>query len=273
MRIEEPDSHVLMFVGEEVESVATAFIHGDEVLLVDSLASARDAAWLRDVICGQMGKTVRVLAATHYMSDHIAGMSLFPDALLLAHRYHRHAFLSQDLRADAFYREPDLVFDDMTLRWGAHELRLLHNPGKTMDHLSVDVPTADLVCAGDNIVGNIVYLSKSDPALLHAAIDRIRRFGRARVIGGHMGMFGAEVLDNALHYLVRLRDRVVSLRANAPSSTVDSLIADIRIEDCLAPQVQPTPFEREWHGNNLGVIVAQSIFGLDAALASRRRVA
>src|SRR3546814_2910860 len=79
----------------------------------------------------------------------------------------------------SFYREPQVVFDSaMTIRWGQHELRFLHNPGKTMDHVSVDVPTADLVCAGDNIVGNIVYLSKADPALIRGAIERMQQLGR-----------------------------------------------------------------------------------------------
>ncbi|GAB3045467.1 MBL fold metallo-hydrolase [Stenotrophomonas tumulicola] len=273
MRIEELESDVLMFVGDEVESVATAFVDGGDVLLVDSLGSVQDAAWLRDVLCIQMGKTVRMIAATHFMSDHIAGASLFPDALLMAHRHHRHAFLSQNRRVDAFYREPQLVFDNMAIRWGRHELLLLHNPGKTMDHVSVDVPSADLACVGDNIVGNIVYLSKADPALLRAAIGRIRQFGRSRIVGGHMGIFDAPVLDNALHYLARLRDAVMHVRAHPDTSEAVHRIATIRIEDCLAPSVEPSPFERQWHANNLEAIVAQSIFALDASLMLREQVA
>lgn len=269
MKFEEVNTEVLMFVGDDVQSVATAFIDGDDVLLVDSLGSARDAGRLRDVLCGQLGKTVRLVAATHFMSDHIAGMSLFPGALTMAHRHHRHAYLSQNRRMDALYREPDMVFDNMAIRWGAHALRFLHNPGKTMDHLSVDVPTADLVCAGDNIVGNIVYLSKADPALLRAAIGQMRQFGRGTVIGGHIGRFDAKVLDNALHYLDRLRDAVVRSRMQVSEVEADDRIATIRIEDCLAPGVVPTAFEREWHGHNLGVITSQAIFALDASLASR----
>lgn len=273
VRIEALSPNVLMFVGNEVESVATAFIDGDDVLLVDSLASAQDAAWLREVLCSQMGKVVRLVAATHFMSDHIAGMTSFPEALTMAHRHHRHAFLSQNRRVDASFREPDMVFDNMAIRWGHHELRFLHNPGKTMDHLSVDVPTADLVCAGDNIVGNIVYLSKADPALQRAAIGRLRQFGRSTVVGGHIGMFDATVLDNALHYLGRLRDAVVSIRMREPSLDFDDGIAAIRIEDCLPSHVEPVAFERTWHGHNLEVIVAQSIFALDASLATREQAA
>jgi glyoxylase-like metal-dependent hydrolase (beta-lactamase superfamily II) len=270
MRVEELSSSVLMFVGDDHESVATAFLDGDDVLLVDSLGSVEDARWLHDVLCKEMGKTVRVVASTHFMSDHIAGMSLFPNALTIAHRNYRHTFLSQNRRVDAFYREPQVVFDStMRIRWGKHELRLLHNPGKTMDHISVDVPTADLVCVGDNIVGNIVYLSKADPALIRTAIGRIRQFGRSTVIGGHMGRFSAAVLDNAIHYLDRLRDAVVRIRASETSLDIDGQIASIKIEACLAPQVEPAPFERHWHQRNLEVIVEQSIFALDTAIASR----
>ncbi|WP_129647451.1 MBL fold metallo-hydrolase [Peristeroidobacter agariperforans] len=272
MRFEELSSNVLMFVGDEYESVATAFLDGDDVLLVDSLGSVADAHWLRRVLCEDMGKKVRVIAATHFMSDHIAGMSLFPEALTIAHRHHRFTFLSQNRRVDEFYREPKVMFDrSMSLRWGQHELCFLHNPGKTMDHVSVDVASADLVCAGDNIVGNIIYLSKADPALIRDAISRLRQFNRGTVIGGHMGRFTAAVLDNAIHYLDRLREAVVSIRANASPQEADERIASIRIEACLAPRVEAAAFERQWHQHNLEVIAAQSVFAFDTAIASRSR--
>lgn len=270
VRVEELYSDVLMFVGDSVESVATAFVDGDNVLLVDSLGSAGDAEALRRVLCQEMGKTVRMILSTHFMSDHIAGLALFPEALVVAHRHFRHAFLSQNRLNAESYREPDLIVDNMALRWGRHQLRVLYNPGKTMDHVSVDVPTADLVCVGDNIVGNIVYLSKADSALQRAAIGRIRQFGRSRVVGGHMGVFDADVLANALHYLAQIQDNVVRIRMHAPETEVDVRIAAIRIEDCLPPQVVPSAFEREWHQNNLKAVIAQSIFVLDAALASPR---
>lgn len=270
MRFEELAANVLMFVGDDHESVATAFIDGDDVLLVDSLGCMEDAQWLRRVLCEDMGKTVRVVAATHFMSDHMAGLALFPNALTIAQRHYRHTFLSQNERVDEFYREPQVTFDSaMTLRWGQHQLNFIHNPGKTVDHVSVDVPTADLLCAGDNIVGNIVYLSKADPIALRAAIVRMRQFGRSAVIGGHMGRFPATTLDNAIHYLDRLCEAVVDIRANASPREVDEGIGAIRIESCLAPNVEPKPFEREWHQNNLEVILAQSIFALDASIASR----
>ncbi|MBT2749198.1 MULTISPECIES: MBL fold metallo-hydrolase [unclassified Lysobacter] len=270
MRFEELAGDVLMFVGDDHESVATAILDGEQALLIDALGSHDDARWLRRVLCEDLRKTVRVIVATHFMSDHMAGLSLFPDALTVAHRHHRYAFLSQNRRVDAFYREPRVVFDSaMNLRWGRHDLALIHNPGKTMDHISVDVPGADLVCVGDNIVGNIVYLSKADPALIRAAIGRIRQFGRGTVVGGHMGKFPADVLDNAVHYLDRLQHRVTKLRLDFAADEADARIASIPIEACLAPGVEACAFEREWHRRNLDVVIAQSVFAFDAALAAR----
>ncbi|WP_363800192.1 MBL fold metallo-hydrolase [Lysobacter firmicutimachus] len=270
MKVEPLHPDVVMFVGDEYESVSTAFFDGDDALLVDALAGEEDARQLREVLCGQLGKNVRAVVSTHRMSDHMAGLTLFPQALSIAQRHHRHTFLSQNRRVDAYYREPKLVFDGtLSLRWGRHELHLLHNPGKTLDHVSVDAPGADLVCVGDNIVGRIVYLSKADPAQLRGAIDRIKQLGRGTVIGGHMGRFPAAVLDQALHYLDRLRETVVRIRSQAPPALSERRIRAIAIEDCVAAGVEPTPFEREWHGHNLDVVVGQSVFALDAALAAR----
>src|SRR3546814_19000538 len=115
-----------------------------------------------------------------------------------------------------------------------------------MDHVSVDVPTADLVGAGDNIVGNIVYLSKADPALIRGAIERMQQLARGTVIGGHMGRFSATVLDNAIHYLGRLRDTVVALHPDGEPWKAAHPLARIPIDTRQARTVPPEVFEREW---------------------------
>ncbi|HEU0306969.1 MAG TPA: hypothetical protein VFR30_08370, partial [Lysobacter sp.] len=100
-------------------------------------------------------------------------------------------------------------------------------------------------------------------------IGRMRQFGRNTVIGGHMGRFPAVVLDNAIHYLDRLQEAVIRIRVEAPLQEAEDRIAAIPIEACLAAGVAPVGFEREWHQHNLEVIVAQSVFALDTAIASR----
>ena len=78
-----------------------------------------------------------------------------------------------------------------------------------------------------------------DEVLIRGAIGRIRQLGRGTVIGGHMGRFPAVVLDNAVHYLDRLREAVVSIRTNALGPQANERIAAISIEACVAPQVGP----------------------------------
>src|SRR3546814_20153192 len=84
-----------------------------------------------------------------------------------------------------------------------------------------------------------------------------------------MGRFSATVLDNAIHYLGRLRDTVVAIPSDGEPWKADDPIARIPIEACLAPNVQPAAFEREWHQRHLDVIAAQSVFALVPTIASR----
>jgi glyoxylase-like metal-dependent hydrolase (beta-lactamase superfamily II) len=265
MQIVEVERDVLTFRGDAYESVATAFVRGDEVLLVDALASSADAATLREHLESVLGKTVRVIVVTHYMSDHVAGLRFFPEAEILAHRYFMHTFLSQRGRSaeddEAFVRPTILVDGSLALEWGRHSLELFHNPGKTLCTLCIDVPGCDLLFASDNLVGNIVYLSSAAPEMLDCALERLERRRRGRVIGGHIGVLDGTAVRNARFYLARLRERVQQVR---DSGSAPHAVKQIKVQDCLAPGVEPIPFEREWHDRNLDVVVERRLFSLDA---------
>jgi hypothetical protein len=110
-----------------------------------------------------------------------------------------------------------------------------------------------------------VYLSKSDPDQIDRAITRIRQLGRRWVISAHMGRFPASALDNARHYLARLRETTIAIRRRASVDARARQLAQIRIEACLPAGVVPRDFEREWHQNNLSVIREQHVFELDAS--------
>lgn len=263
----ESDIHV--FIGEDQESVATAFFDGDDVLLVDALASRADACRLRDHFEDER-KHVRQIVLTHAMSDHM----VFDGATVLAHRFQQHTFLSQqprDSRDYDVYVDPDiLVGDEVNLRWGRHALRVLHNPGKTMDMLAIDVPNADLAIVGDAIVGNTAYLSRAAPDLVDLAIGRLIALSRSRVVPGHMGCLDGGALTNARQYLARLRAVV---RALPRDHAFGDAVRKIAIESCVARGVQPTAFERHWHARNLDVIVEQRVLELDASGARAKESA
>jgi hypothetical protein len=76
-----------------------------------------------------------------------------------------------------------------------------------------------------------------------------------------MGVFKAEALGNARHYLEKLGERVREVRRDGSEA---GAIRAIPIEDCLASGVEPTAFEREWHGRNLDVILERRLFVVDA---------
>lgn len=265
MRIETPEPDVLVFRGDAYESVATAFLHGSQALLVDTLASAADAERMRRHLEIDFGVRVRAIVMTHYMSDHMAGLRQFPHAPILAHRHYMHTYLSQRQRSaedDRAFVAPTVeIGDHLAFAWGPHALEIFHNPGKTMCTLAVDAPGSDLLLCGDTVVGHTAYISNAAPEMIDAAIARLQRCGRRRLIPGHMGVLPAAALANARVYLGRLRERVRAARRDGGDAQA---IAAIRIEDCVAAEVAPTAFEREWHGRNLEVITERRLFAFDA---------
>jgi cyclase len=260
MQIQAPEPDILVFRGEAYESLATAFIHGRDVLLVDALADRVDAEAMRAHLEGELGKRVRLILMTHYMSDHMSALGLFPTARIAAHRHYAHTFLSQRGRSAQEEQEfvpPSIeLAGDLSFDWGRHRLQVFHNPGKTPCMLNVDVPDADLVIASDNLVGNTAYLSYTAPELLDAGLLRLQQLGRSRVIPGHMGVLPGVVVGNARHYLKQLGERVLALRRQGRADHIRAIL----IEDCLATGVTPTPFEREWHDINLNMVLERGVF-------------
>lgn len=259
MRVERIEDDIWIFHGDFYESVATAFVHQGKALLIDALGSDADAQWMRDYIEGDLQASVKMVVMTHYMSDHMAALRLFPGAQILAHRDHLYTYLSQRFRTeedDARYVAPTATYaQEVNLTWGMRAIRIFHNPGKTFCATAIDVPGCDLVICGDALVGNIAYLGSSAPSMLDAGLANLERLRRSRIVPGHIGMLGAEAFSNARYYLRRLGERT---RARRDADA----IADIQISECLAPGVKPVPFELEWHGRNLGVVAERRVFSV-----------
>ena len=259
MRVERIEDDIWIFHGDFYESVATVFVHRGNALLIDALGSDADAQWMKACIENDLKAEVKMIVMTHYMSDHMAALRLFPGAQILAHRNHLYTYLSQRHRTeddDARFVAPTATYsDEVTLSWGGREISIFHNPGKTFCATAIDVPGCNLVFCGDALVGNIAYIGSSAPSLLDTGLSNLERLRRGRIVPGHIGMLGADAFSNARIYLKRLG----ALVRACPG--LDA-IADIKIEECLAPGVQPVPFEVEWHGRNLGVIAERRVFAV-----------
>lgn len=262
MRIENLEPDILVFIGEAYQSVSTALINDDDVLLIDGLAGVDDAEEMKRFIEDELHKQVRFILSTHYMSDHMAAFRLFPRVPILAHQDYVLTFDSQKSLTDeerAYFVRPVIeISNSIVMRWGRYTLDIFHNPSKTLSMLSVDIPEADLLVVGDAFFGSTVFLSSAGvPELFLTALTRLQRRNRSRVIPGHIGVYGGRAFENALFYLRSLQARVEEVRR---SSHCQDSILGIPIESCLAPFIEASDFEREFHETNLTLIIERKLF-------------
>jgi cyclase len=255
------ESDIYVFIGETYHSNSTAFVRGDEVLLVDGMASRADAEKLRERIEVDLGKRVRFIIATHYFSDHLAALKLFAGAEIIAHRNYLHTFSTERFRTEeetANFVEPTmLIADEMVMKWGRYTLEIFHNPGHTMSTLSIEVPEADLLMVGDNVVGNIAYFAYSTPDMARHALERLRRRGRNRLISSHTGVRESRALENAINYLDNLKTNAQA--AWRLEGEGDSIL-QIPIDKCLGAELKASPYEELYHRRNLESIVERRLF-------------
>jgi cyclase len=214
---------VLLIRGATLDALAVAFFRGDDVLLVNGLASDDDACALRE----RLGDRVKLRVAIQGTSDHTTGLELFPDAPLIAHE------LYPD-RADI------RITGDTRIAWGEVELTLFHAGGHRPHTLGVDVPARDLLLAGDNLIGNLIFLSSSTPEQFRVALQRLQQHRRARIVPGHVDVLPAAALDHAQHYLAQL-ERATDFD-------------DVDAEAWLPEAVAVTEFERGHHLRNLEIL-------------------
>ena len=262
MRIEELEPDLLVLVGETYSSNSTAFIKDGAVLLVDGMASRRDAEELRQFIELELNKRVRFIICTHYFSVLMAALKLFPESQIIAHKNYSHTFDSERFRTEeerASFVEPDIqISDGIKIKWGRYTLDVFYNPGHTMSTLNVDIAEADLIMVGDTIVGNMVYLAYSSPEMLRSALTRLRRRGRSRLIQSHQGLRSSRAADSALYYLNSLGEKVISARrgTRAPEES----ILEIGLQSCLERDVEASAFEDIFHRRNLESIIERKLF-------------
>jgi glyoxylase-like metal-dependent hydrolase (beta-lactamase superfamily II) len=258
MRIERLEDDLFVAVGEQYESTTAIFLDGERALLVDGMASREDGLELRRFIEDDLARKVTLLVSTHYFSDHLAAWGLFPGVPIVAHRNYRQTFDSEAFRTEEETRhfvEPTiLVGDGLEIAWGRFHLDVFYNPGHTLCSLAIDVAEADLLLAGDAVVGNIVYLFYGNVVLKKRALERLRARRRGKLLSSHTGVSNPARLDRALHYLERLSDEAAKARAEGGH------FREISLESCLPPGVAGTEFERLYHRRNLDLITEGRVF-------------
>lgn len=261
MQVNQIEADLYVVIGETYRANSTAFVSGDEVLLIDAMGSRADAEKLRQFVEVDLGKEVRFIVSTHFFTDHLAALNFFPRAKVVAHKNYLDTFNSERYRPkeeEAYFREPDiLISDEMQIRWGKYQLDIFHNPGHTSSTLGIDVQEANLLMVGDTLVGNIIYLAYSTPDLFMRALERLESKARSRVISSHGGVRNAAAISNAQFYLERLGSHTREARVSAAG---EKSLLDTQLEECLPAGVEATGFEKIFHDRNLKTILEQNFF-------------
>lgn len=261
MQINQIADDLFVLIGETYQSNSTAFISKDEVLLVDSMGSRADAEHLRDWVEKELQKEVRFIVCTHFFSDHMAGLNVFPRASVIAHKDCKATFDSELYCTDeekGHYREPDiLISDELSVRWGKHTLDIFHNPGHTPSTLGIDLREADLLMVGDTLVGNIVYLTYSTPQRFVPALEKLTSKARSLVLSSHGSIRSSAAISHAQSYLNSLQERSMEARASAAG---EQSILQLPLEMCLPSGVEAMPFEKIFHERNLRTILDRNLF-------------
>jgi cyclase len=262
MRKEQVAPDIYMFVGESYQSISTVLTDANKALLIDAQAGPADAERLRHFVEEELKKQVCLILCTHYMSDHMAALKLFPESTIVAQQEYMQTFESQRSLTDeerGWFVRPTVTFSNkLTLRWGRYTLDVFHNPSHTQSTVGIDIPEADLLLVGDAFFGGTVFLSSAgEPKNFYTALKRLQSKGRGRVIPGHIGMYDGRAFEHALFYLKSLQGLVEEARR---SSRVKDSILEIPIEDCLDPHVEASDFEREFHQINLELIIKRNLF-------------
>lgn len=262
MDVQQVEKNMFVLIGETYLSNSLLLTKGNDVLLIDAMASQHDADHLRMFVEENLKKQVRFIICTHFFSDHIAALRFFPQSQIIAHKHYKQTFDSELHRSEeerANFVEPTiLISDEMTLRWGNYTLDIFHNPAHTMSTLNIDIVEADLLAVGDTLVGNMVYFCYSTPEIFYPALKRLQRRGRSRLLSSHLGLRSSDAIDHGLYYMTQLQENVKAARRACNEES----ILDIDLDNCLSPGVSGSSFERIYHKRNLQSIIERKLFAI-----------
>ncbi|OEV11632.1 MBL fold metallo-hydrolase [Streptomyces nanshensis] len=188
---------------------------GGTTLLVDTAATLRRTAALRDALLASGAPAPSTVVNTHHHGDHTYGNALFtPAASVVGHEACRRETLAAGRQLHAIW--PDVDFgdvevtapsrtfrDELTLYAGEIEVRLLH-PGvaHTTGDTVVWLPEQRVVFTGDIVFhGGTPFVPMGSLSGSLRALETLRGLGAHTVVPGHGPVAGPEVYDTVERYL------------------------------------------------------------------------
>ena len=200
-------------------------------MLVDTLLYPEETAQLARHANRMCEAGIRYVINTQAAMDHSLGSSMFPEALLLAHRETRHYLAGNGARnlrraksdlpalESARVRLPTMTFDDiMVVRLENKSVQILHAPGPTNDTCMVYVPEEKVLFAGDLMMHiPLVTHQRCDIEAYKRSLCRLRDFHIEVIVQGHGDILLkgeiAEGIDKAVNYLIDVEAMILEIHA------------------------------------------------------------
>jgi cyclase len=187
---------------------------GDGTVVIDTVATARRAARLRESVERIGAGPVRTLVNTHHHGDHTFGNDVFGAVTIVAHHAARTEMAASGLGLTALWPQvdwgevrlalPTLTFEGrLTLHVGDRPAELVHvGPAHTTNDVVVWLPGDRVLFAGDVVMSGVTpfNLMGSVTGALRA-VDELRRLGPRTIVCGHGPVTGPEVFDETAAYL------------------------------------------------------------------------
>lgn len=187
---------------------------------IDATSTHRRMRDYLEAVAGATATPVRRVVLTHSHPDHCNGLSLLPEAEIIAHRAAAdelrqphipaaHIFEPYE-RGDVHVRRPTIVFDDaITVDADARAVEVRHPGGAahTRGDAYAWLPDDGVLFAGDLVFsGGTPFALSGSPASWLRALEQMARLEPAVVVPGHGPLGGPELLQPVVDYLVFLID-------------------------------------------------------------------
>ena len=127
----------------------------------------------------------------------------------------------RDALAEVNPTPPRITLDrKMTLFWGGREIQLMFlGRGHTGGDLVVYLPEEQVLCSGDLLVENLVYMGDGYVDEWADTLDELRSFDYDRILPGHGASFtGTQKIDNFQDYLRDFWTKATALRSQGLSA-------------------------------------------------------
>jgi cyclase len=185
----------------------------DGAVVIDTLATERRAAMLRDTVDELCPATRRVVVNTHHHGDHIFGNHLFGQTIV-AHDNGPAEMRETGLALTRLWPDvdwgdvrvtlPTVTFTDrLALTVGGRRVELIGvAPAHTTNDVVAWLPDDRVLFAGDvALAGSTPFTLMGSISGSIVAVERLRRLGPRTIVCGHGAVARPEVLDETIEYL------------------------------------------------------------------------